>query len=41
MRKPKQEQIIPERSDTSSSEGYVVEKQKPKTFVKENSYCRI
>ena len=28
-RKPKQEQIIPENSDTSSSEDYIVEKQKP------------
>ena len=33
-RKPKQEQIIPQDSDTSSSEDYVVEKQKPKKIVK-------
>ena len=33
-RKLKQEQIIPQDSDTSSSEDYVVEKEKPKKVVK-------
>ena len=33
-RKPKREQIIPQDSDTSSSEDYVVEKQKPTKIVK-------
>ena len=40
-RKPKQEQIIQD-SDTSSSEDYVVEKQKPTKIVKKkDSCCRI
>ena len=40
-RKPKQEQIIPESSDTSSSEDYVVEKNPQKDCKKENSCSRI
>ena len=35
--KPKQEQIITQDSDTSSSEDYVVEKYKNKSQIKENT----